>query len=272
MPTSAINLRIDADLKSRVSTAAESAGLTLTEYVIQALTHLTAETHNPWAAHPYNPHRSPRRTVVRGDEIFDRDRDLLQSTRNHCSHSPGPDRVVVRLTVPKGLNIGRARLNEFRAWQDLCSAYVKAIEHPRLEIRRLHIYDTDAFSHDKLPIAHRARLAADFALEKGLQEASGSTEPNSRVCFRYATVRDVMGFPGRRSDREYLNDFNVYGSLAVSFTLETSYGLPSACIVSDFAEDITYWTQRFDDLFDKGQPRTSLDASLLAAINKAQVR
>ena len=134
MPTSAINLRIDADLKTRVSTAAESAGLTLTEYVIQALTHLTAETYNPWAAHPYNPHRSPRRTVVRGDDIFDRDRDLLKRTRVHCSDSPGPDPVVVRLIVPKGLNIGHARLTESRAWQDLRSDYIKAITHPRLEL------------------------------------------------------------------------------------------------------------------------------------------
>ena len=119
---------------------------------------------------------------------------------------------------------------------------------------------------------HRERLAADFALEDRMHAASGSTESHSRVCFRYATVPDVMGSAGRRSDREYLNDFNVYGSLAVSFTLETSYGLPSTCIVSDFAEDITYWTQRFNDLFDKGQPRTSLDISLTDAVHKAKVR
>ena len=193
---------------------------------------------------------------MRGDDIFGRDRALLaRATALSQNLLADGDPVVVRLTVPRGLNIGVAELVAFKSWEDLSSDYVTAITNSRLEIRRLHIYDAPELPPETNS-AQRAYFESDVALEDRLLKAS--PQPDGRVHFRYTTVSAVMGYPGRRSDREYLNDFNVYGSFAVSFTLETSFGLPCACVVSAFPSDIAYWTRRFDDLFTRGRPSTAL--------------
>lgn len=265
----ALNLRIDASLKERVSAAAESAGLTVTDYVVKALSHLTDPPYSPWAGHPCDPDRPPRRSIVRGDDIFVRDRELLAHATALSNTSPADtDPVVVRLTVPRCLNIGQAELVSFKSWEDLSSDYVKAITGSRLEIRRLHIYDAN-----QVPPAHGRQFAqyeSDMSLEDvllssldddTLTASAGSRNSGGRVDFRYTTVSEVMGYPGRRSDREYLNDFNVYGSFAVSFSLETSFGLPYACMISEFPADVDYWTKRFDDLFSRAQPRPVAEPS-----------
>ena len=266
----ALNLRIDATLKDRVSRAAEFANLTLTDYVVRALSHLTDPPYSPWAGHPCDPDGSPRRGVVRGDDIFARDRELLAQATALSNESSDP--VVVRLTVPRCLNIGQAELVEFKSWEDLSSDYVTAITGSRLRIRRLHIYDVDDVK--RLPRMKDSRQSTQFESDRSLEHrlldalADGSLtaspqspDADGRVHFRYTTVSAVMGYPGRRSDREYLNDFNVYGSFAVSFSLETSFGLPYACMVSEFPADVNYWTKRFDDLFNRAQPGAELPAA-----------
>ena len=257
----ALNLRIDANLKQQVSDAAASAGLTLTDYVVKALNHLTDAPYNPWAAHPCDPHGSPRRRIVRADDIFDRDRELLTRAATQSLDLP-TERVVVRLTVPRCLSIAQADLVGFKSWEDLSSDYVAAVKNSQLQIRRLHIYETlelpleqDGHQGADLKSQPRAgaQLQSDRNLETLLHEASRKSRAPDRVHFRYTTVSDVMGYPGRRSDREYLNDFNVYGSFAVNFTLETSFGLPYTCMVSEFPSDIDYWTRRFDQLFERAR-------------------
>ena len=251
----ALNLRIDANLKQQVSDAAASAGLTLTDYVVNALNHLTDMPYNPWAAHPCDPHGSPRRRIVRADEIFDRDRELLTRAATQSRNLPA-ERVVVRLTVPRCLCIAHADLGGFKSWEDLSSDYVAAVKDSRLEIRRLHIYEDPQTAESRKGYQSRAgeQLGRDHRLEEELLSASRQSPAfEDRVHFRYTKVSDVMGYPGRRSDREYLNDFNVYGSFAVSFTLETSFGLPYTCMVSEFPSDIDYWMRRFDDLFNRAQ-------------------
>lgn len=251
--TSAINLRVEADLKILVSDRASESGLNLTDYVVKALRSFAASDYKPWADHPCP---DGQRIVMKANDIFDKDRALLdQLLELPKVHDRDRD---LRLTVPVGLGISGTELSTFISWSELRRDYIDAIDHG-LQVKRLYIHpQIEDVKFDQLK-----EIKDFYSKEKDLL---GSKIREENLDIRHVAVDEVMSSPGLRSDREYLNDFNVYGSFAVSFTVETSYGIPYRCIVSKFDKDISYWTGRFDELFEYG--RTADFDSMMEEIEK----
>lgn len=234
--TSAINLRVEADLKTLVSDRASESGLNLTDYVVKALRSFVAGDYNPWADHPCP---DGQRITVKANDIFEEDRALLKQLLEQKDDQQEDDQVL-RLTAPVGLGISGTELSMFISFSELYDDYVKAI-NDGLQVKRLYIHPQRI--EDMTP--DQLERLKDF-YEKEESDLFGSE-------IRYATADKIISPPpGQRSDREYLNDFNVYGSFAVSFTVETSYGIPHRCVVSKFDKDIAYWKDRFEELFKYG--------------------
>jgi len=236
--TSAINLRVEADLKTLVSDRASESGLNLTDYVVKALRSFAAGDYKPWADHPCP---DGQRIVMKANDIFDKDRALL----DQLLELPKVHDRDLRLTVPVGLGISGTELSTFISWSELRRDYIGAIDRG-LQVKRLYIHpQIEDMKFDQLK-----EIKDFYSKEKDLL---GSKAREENLDIRHVAVDEVMSSPGLRSDREYLNDFNVYGSFAVSFTVETSYGIPYRCVVSKFDKDIAYWTGRFDELFEYGK-------------------
>ena len=235
--TSAINLRVEADLKTLVSNRASESGLNLTDYVVKALRSLVAGDYKPWAEHPCP---DGQRIVMKANDIFAKDRALL---KQFLEFQKDQDLL---LTVPVGFGIAGTDLRMFTSWSELRSRdYVRAIDDG-LKVKRLYVHpQLKDMTIDQL------RKIKDFYSEEKKHLLGSKSRKNLHI--RHVTVDKAMRLPGQCSDREYLNDFNVYGSFAVSFTVETSYGIPYHCVVSKLDKDITYWRDRFEELFEHGE-------------------
>lgn len=253
--TSAINLRVEADLKALVSDRASESGLNLTDYVVKALRSFAAGDYKPWADHPCP---DGQRIVMKANDIFDKDRALLEQ----FLELPKVDGQILRLTVPVGLGIAGTELSTFISWSELRGDYVNAIEKG-IQVNRLYVHP----QRIKNMTSDQLENFKDFYSKEKNYLLGSNVRENLHI--RYVTVDEIMSSPGLRSDREYLNDFNVYGSFAVSFTVETSYGIPYRCVVSKFDKDIAYWANRFDELFKYGGEDTDFN-SVMREIEEQQ--
>ena len=256
MARDAINLRVDSDLKENILRAATAAGMNLTDYIAEALSCFTRQPYEPWAHQMCMT--SGSRVIIKGGDIFDYDSRLLLQACDEArllekaTGAVTDERVVLRQTVPRCLSMAEISLGKFVSWWGLRSDYLAAISrYPRLQVNRLHIYDTlsDRIENDLC----EDRMFEELALIALGNGNADNVEPR-RVNFRYAAVSDILGSHGHRADREYLNDFNVYGSFAVSFTVGTSYGVTNTGIKSELKPDIDYWTRKFDNIFPIGMP------------------
>jgi hypothetical protein len=251
-----LTIRIEDKLKDLLEESARTNEVaSVTEYIIKVLERLLLEQYDPFLFRP-----GPRKETER-NKTFEDDRALLKELCEQADELAADDpedaRRTVFLTVPRALHIPGADLSDYRSWEMLVDDFRDAL-NSNIVIKRLYI---DAFNPDKqwsdkeyvdlrrADEEFRQKLLVESPKERLLRERKRIPPRDQRVFFKHVSAFGVMGNPGLEADRERLNDFNVYGDLAVSFTTATSYGLPFSCILSRSAEDINYWTRRFRDLW-----------------------
>lgn len=230
--SSRLSIPMDEQLQRRLAHSAKAVGISVPDFVEGCLKIQLSDSTDVWRAHPDT--MDLRREIV-GNAIFETDQELVFEMCNRQGVSK--PRLVVRTTLPRALWVKGDSLGDtYRAWNSLYGHLRRAIEDDtRLEIRRLVI---DRSERSEQQVARDA----DFS-----QYLTGNAE--GRVEVKYLTIDDIHLHSGQQSDSEYLNDFNIYDDLAVSFTTETCFGQPYRGVLSRARYDVKYWTDRFDDLW-----------------------
>jgi hypothetical protein len=221
---SVISVGLPPTIFEAVNRAAGEHGMTADTFVECILRIYFQEPRSVWKP---TPSTYENRLSLAGHQVFDTGRGLVQELARRAKEGV-PQKICA--TVPKALHMHMQKdLNIYSSWRSLYRHIFSAMSQSKyIFVQRLVIQRHDSPA-DELKVP-------------------------PELCDRFATrcveVDKIMGDPLTESDRYYLNDFNIYGDLAVIFTDETSYGLPLTAIRSRAEQDIVFWQNCFDNLWD----------------------
>lgn len=250
-------LPVTEEAAASLKLLAASTGMTEGDLLSDLVVQLVREPYSPWL-------RRPGQREVDFKEVLQYQQKYLTEVAriNHKEPGGSPRRThaeprLISALIPRALTVEQAPATTHGTLLMLSKHLRLALANPAVEIRVLII---DRQPPERKEGGSGTLTRQDEQLYRSLiGEADGeeAKDRRRRLMFKYLGVADIRDNLSQISDREFLNQFQVYADTAVCFTLETSFGSPFRYLVSTVAEDIGYWRERFENLWGLDSGRTA---------------
>jgi hypothetical protein len=245
-----IHIRTPSTLKEEFDRLAQKEGKKLSPFLLDALKKslLGQNENDPTENGPWLYRRGLQ--ALAHDQVAATHREfvnkLTDAIHERADNKAGNERSEIVFTLPRALAVGLGTERSVQTIKPLGAALTKALDTPDVTIRAAFI-DQVYTTPEQLELRHKLR-GLDREFYYTLLGAG-----RERVTPKFLTLDDVVPSPFPQSDRVRLNQFVVFGDIAVVFTAETSCGLPFRFFSSTASSDIGFWREQFEEIWNSGQ-------------------
>lgn len=269
MSSDVLTVRLPRELKEKLVAESGSQGKKLSPFVVAILQDALCE-----GPEPYNPFGKyhPHQRIVDSSQIssvwaelagdlLEREPQCGDGEEGGVSARSGRQlRSEMRLFLPTVLWLGEAgrsfRLS-FQYFKRHLDAFLKK-PGSRCRIITVDAANEEAAKTDGLMRSEVQAFELTRRATSGRFSAGEKDDNTTGVVEHRSLFAEQISLPGFGRDRSFLYPFQVFGQIAVTFTVETSYGAPYEIAESREERDITYWQERFEEMWALAEEHAEL--------------